>query len=130
MHLGDAMTTLNLVQHRSDTDVWENFAASATCDTERWLVAFAAGVCLAVGLRRRSAPGLMLALGGTALAWWAARGLDERRFAVGRLRAALPSRRRGEDQIAEASEASFPASDPPAWTSSTGNTVGAPPVQH
>ena len=43
------MTTLNLVQHRSGANVWENVGGSAKWDLERWLVAFTAGACLAAG---------------------------------------------------------------------------------
>ena len=115
--------TLNLVQHRSAPSVWDN-ANSREWDTERWMAAVVAGALLVSGFRRRTPAGLLLALGGGALAWWAAAGLDERHGHRGRLRAALPGRRIAEDLVHEAAEESFPASDAPSWTPMTGNTAG------
>jgi hypothetical protein len=116
---------MNLELHRSDESIWDRADNRLNWDTERWLLAAAAGAFLFAGLRRRSLTGLALILGSGALAWWASSEMDQRRHRRGRLRAVMPARR-SEDPIGEASEQSFPASDAPAWTATTGNTTTTP----
>jgi len=109
----------NLVQHRGEPSVWEQ--QQQTWDGERWLAAVAAGACLIAGARRRSPAGLVLAMAGGALAWWAAASGGERHARRTILAQALPARHRAERVVDDASMSSFPASDAPAWTSSAGN---------
>ena len=81
---------LNLVQHRGEPSIWDRTQRGAPVGRlrfERWLAAVLAGGLLFAGFRRRSAAGLLFAIGGAGLAWWAAAGADERRLRRGRLQA-------------------------------------------
>jgi hypothetical protein len=116
---------LNLVQHRGEPNVWDEASARGEWDTERWLAAVLAGAFLISGIRRRTPAGLLLVVAGGVLGWWAASGIELRQRRRGQLIAALPGSQPHGDPVHDASEESFPASDPPSWTPMTGKPVPA-----
>ena len=82
---------LNLVQHRDERSVWDQLECGR--DTERWVAGTLASALFLAALRRRSGTGLLFAVAGGTLAWWACAGADQRTQWRGDVRAALPRTR-------------------------------------
>jgi len=115
---------LNLTTHRAAESVWTRSGWDGTREQltmTRWLVGIGGGALAVQGLRQRTTTGWMLAGLGSGLAWWALTGegdLSEARrwFSHALERAGWTS----DDRVHDESADSFPASDAPSWTATTG----------
>jgi hypothetical protein len=112
---------LNLGTHRQNSSVWQRRGWDGTRQRlamSRLLVGIGGGALALQAMRSKTLSGRMLAgLGGT-LAWWALTGegdLTEARRWFDRVIERAPWKR-AADPVQLASDESFPASDPPAWT--------------
>jgi hypothetical protein len=115
---------LNLTPHRTPVSVWDRRGWDGTPErlaVTRWLVGIGGGALALQGLRQRNVVGSMLVGLGGSLAWWALTGegdLSEPRRRFGQLIERVGGRR--DDLVHDASADSFPASDAPSWTPTSG----------
>ena len=116
--------TMNLTLPRSEKSVWDKPSFSSSLgdyDQERWMTAAWASALAILGGRRGGFTGGLLATAGAVLAVRAAMGhhdLGKARHFVDRSMKNRGWRRL--DIVDDSSEESFPASDSPSWTPTTG----------
>jgi hypothetical protein len=112
----------NLVYRRASGSVWEKRGWSGVTIEERllpWVIGAAGAAVMTYGASRRSWKGFACAVGGLTMWTCATSGLCNPRYASARLEYLF--RPRGRDGVTSQSMQSFPASDPPSFTTAASN---------
>jgi hypothetical protein len=118
-----AERSTNLVYQRANGSVWDKRGWQGVTIEERllpWVVGVAGAAALTYGATRRSWQGLACTLGGLTMWTCATSGLCNPRNAGARIDRFLRQQRR--DLVTTQSMHSFPASDPPSFTSAASTT--------
>ena len=113
----------NLTYQRANGSVWDKRGWSGVTIEERllpWVIGAAGAAAITYGARRHSWKGVMCALGGLTMWTCATNGLCNPRYASARIDYLL--QQRAKDRVTTQSMQSFPASDPPSFTSAASTT--------